>query len=162
MFAEYEMPIHRGDAKSFTFGPLAQTEFGEIAGFGALHTLNLLFTKTVGNNSTDATQLNVAWQSRLLINPPAAQRGLPRRLMARAVSLDTGTVTDRGRCWGPSAVAIAVPRARLATAEGQTTEWKQSTPQRISLSRAVQRFVARISPSLPDAEEIKIRASAVA
>jgi high-affinity iron transporter len=72
MFAEYEMPIHRGDAKSFVFGPLAQTEYGEIAGFGALHTLNLLFTKTVGNNSTDATRLNIAWQSRLLIEPRIA------------------------------------------------------------------------------------------
>ena len=45
MFAEYEHPLHQGDPKSFTFGPLAQTEFGEIAGIGALHTLNLLFTK---------------------------------------------------------------------------------------------------------------------
>lgn len=69
LFAEYEHPAHRADAKSFIFGPLAQTEFGEIAGIGALHTLNLLFTKTVGNNSTDATQLNTAWQSRLLVNP---------------------------------------------------------------------------------------------
>jgi high-affinity iron transporter len=69
LFAEYEQPVHRGDAKSFIFGPLAQAEFGEIAGFGALHTLNLLFTRTVGNNSTEATQLNTAWQSRLLINP---------------------------------------------------------------------------------------------
>jgi len=66
------LPIHRGDAKSYTFGPLAQTEFGEIAGFGALQTLNLLFTKTVGNNSTDTTRLNVAWQSRLLVNPVIA------------------------------------------------------------------------------------------
>src|SRR5437763_1682319 len=40
-----------------------------IAGYGALHTLNLLFTKTVGNNSTEATRLNTAWQSRLLIPP---------------------------------------------------------------------------------------------
>jgi len=72
MFAEYEMPIHRGDAKSFLFGPLGQAQFGAIAGFGALHTLNLLFTKTVGNNSTDATRLNVAWQSRLLIDPGIA------------------------------------------------------------------------------------------
>ena len=56
MFAEYEHPLHRGDPKSFTFGPLAQTEFGEIAGFGAMHTLNLLFTRTVGNNRTDATR----------------------------------------------------------------------------------------------------------
>jgi high-affinity iron transporter len=68
-FMEYEQPVRRGDAKSFTFGPLAQVEFGEIAGFSALHTLNLLFTRTVGNDSTEATQFNTAWQSRLLINP---------------------------------------------------------------------------------------------
>jgi high-affinity iron transporter len=68
LFAEYEQTAHRADAKSYIFGPLAQTEFGEIAGFGALHTLNLLFTRTVGNNSTESTQLNTAWQSRLLVN----------------------------------------------------------------------------------------------
>jgi hypothetical protein len=69
MFAEYEHPLGRGDPKSFTFGPLAQTEFGEIAGIGALHTLNVLFTRTVGNNRTDATRLFTAWQSRLFVNP---------------------------------------------------------------------------------------------
>src|SRR5437899_11427902 len=69
MFAEYEQTAHKADPKSFTFGPLAQSEFGEIAGFGALHTLNLLFTRTVGNNRTDATQLFTAWQSRLPIHP---------------------------------------------------------------------------------------------
>jgi high-affinity iron transporter len=67
-FAEYSQPAHRADAKAFTFGPLAQTQFGEIAGFGLLHTLNLLFTREVGNNSTNATPLFTAWQSRLLIN----------------------------------------------------------------------------------------------
>jgi high-affinity iron transporter len=69
MFAEYSQPAHKADAKSFTFGPLAQTELGEVAGFGALHTLNLLFTREVGNNATSATPLFIAWQSRLLINP---------------------------------------------------------------------------------------------
>ena len=68
-FTEYEMPVRRGDAKSFTFGPLAQTQFGEIAGFGALHTVNLLFTRTIGNNSTETTQFNPVWQSRLRIHP---------------------------------------------------------------------------------------------
>jgi high-affinity iron transporter len=69
LFGEFEYPAHKADAKSYQFGPLAQTEFGEIVGYSALHTVNLLFTKTVGNNSTDATQLNTAWQSRLLIHP---------------------------------------------------------------------------------------------
>jgi hypothetical protein len=68
LFGEVELPIHRGDAKGYIFGPLGQTQFGEIAGYGALHTLNLLFAKTVGNNSTDATRLNTAWQSRLVIH----------------------------------------------------------------------------------------------
>jgi hypothetical protein len=68
LFGEFEYPAHRADAKSYTFGPLAQTELGAIAGYSALHTVNFLFTKTVGNNSTEATQFNIAWQSRLLIN----------------------------------------------------------------------------------------------
>jgi hypothetical protein len=69
MFAEYEHPLHQGDPKQFMLGPLAQTEFGEIAGIGALHTLNLLFTRTVGNNRTEATEFDPRWQSRLLVNP---------------------------------------------------------------------------------------------
>jgi len=47
--------------------------------------------------------------------------------MARAVSLGTGTVTDHGLCWGPSGGSRSRCRvARLATAEGQTTEWKST------------------------------------
>jgi hypothetical protein len=65
---KYERLVRRGDTNSF-FGPLAQTEFGEVAGFSALHTLNLLLTRAVGNNSAEATQFNPAWQSRLLIHP---------------------------------------------------------------------------------------------
>jgi hypothetical protein len=69
LFGEFEYPAHKADAKTYIFGPLAQTELGEINGYSGLHTLNLLFTKTVGSNSTDATQFNIAWQSRLLIHP---------------------------------------------------------------------------------------------
>jgi hypothetical protein len=69
LFGEFEYPAHRADAKTYIFGPLAQTQFGEIAGYDALHTVNFLFAKTVGNNSTDATQFNIAWQSRLRIHP---------------------------------------------------------------------------------------------
>jgi high-affinity iron transporter len=68
LFAAYSQPAHKANAKNFTVGPLAQTEFGEIAGFGALHTLNLLFTREVGNNATTGTPFFAAWQSRLLIN----------------------------------------------------------------------------------------------
>src|SRR6516225_7943795 len=56
----------------------------------------------------------------------AGPRRIPRTLAA-AVSQATGTVTDRARFWGPLAeVEIAVPRARLDTAEGTTTEWKST------------------------------------
>jgi high-affinity iron transporter len=69
LFAEYSHPASRSGAKSFTFGPLAQTQLGEIAGVDALHTVNLLFTKEVGNNRSDATPFFLAWQSRFLIDP---------------------------------------------------------------------------------------------
>jgi hypothetical protein len=118
MFAEYEMPIHRGDAKSFTFGPLGQTQFGEIAGFGALHTLNLLFTKTVGNNRTDATQLNVAWQSRLLIDPltPPASSTTVRSTRSSIRASPPSSSTGIGPCWSVSefrALRQAKIRGRL-------------------------------------------------
>jgi hypothetical protein len=44
--------------------------------------------------------------------------------MTRAVSRATGTATDRARCWGPLAgVETAMPRAKLDTSDGKTTEW---------------------------------------
>jgi high-affinity iron transporter len=105
LFAEYEQTAHRADAKSFIFGPLAQTEFGEIAGFGALHTLNLLFTRTVGNNSTDATQLNTAWQSRLLVNP-LAQPGVEYYGQINQIA-NPGKLADQQHRIGPVLVGLA-------------------------------------------------------
>jgi high-affinity iron transporter len=103
-FAEYSQPAHKADAKAFTFGPLAQTEFGEIAGFGALHTLNLLFTREVGNNSMDITPLFIAWQSRLLINsyiqPGIEYYGMINDLTA------PGKPTDQQHRIGPVLVGL--------------------------------------------------------
>jgi len=104
MFAEYEHPLRRGDPKSFTFGPLAQTEFGEIAGIGALHTLNLLFTRTVGNNRTDATQLNTAWQSRLLVNP-SIQPGFEYYCQINEI-INPGKPADQQHRIGPVLVGL--------------------------------------------------------
>jgi hypothetical protein len=104
MFAEYEHPLHQGDPKSFTFGPLAQTELGEIAGIGALHTLNLLFTRTVGNNRTDATQLFTAWQSRLLLNP-LFQPGFEYYGQINEL-LNPGKAADQQHRIGPAIVGV--------------------------------------------------------
>ncbi len=68
-FAEYSHAASRAEADSFTFGPLIQKEQPELLGIGAVHTANLLFTKEVGRNSTDATPLFFAWQSRLRVHP---------------------------------------------------------------------------------------------
>lgn len=72
-FAEYSMAASRGDPDSFTFGPLVQkqtnTLFGLNLGKATLNTLNLLFTKQVGPDRSDATPLAIAWQSRLMLDP---------------------------------------------------------------------------------------------
>jgi hypothetical protein len=84
--------------------PLAQSEFGEIAGTGALHTLNLLFTRTVGNNRTDATQLFTAWQSRLLLNP-LFQPGFEYYGQINEI-LNPGTAADQQHRIGPAIVGV--------------------------------------------------------
>jgi high-affinity iron transporter len=104
LFAQYSQPAHKADAKSFTFGPLAQTEFGEIAGFGALHTLNVLFTREVGNNASNATPLFVAWQSRLLINQ-YIQPGIEYYGMIDDLSAP-GKPTDQQHRIGPVLVGL--------------------------------------------------------
>jgi hypothetical protein len=68
-FAEYSHAASRADADSLTFGPLVQKETAGILGTGMLHTLNLLFSKEVGHNRTDATSFFYAWQSRLALHP---------------------------------------------------------------------------------------------
>lgn len=71
-FAEYSHAASRANADNVTFGPLIQKQatdlFGLDLGHDTLHTLNLLFSKEVGRNRSDATPLAVAWQSRIEIN----------------------------------------------------------------------------------------------
>jgi len=72
-FAEFSHAAARGAPDSFTFGPLVQkqldTLFGLDLGYDTLHTLNVFVTKEIGTGREDATPLNIAWQSRLQINP---------------------------------------------------------------------------------------------
>jgi FTR1 family protein len=62
-FAQYSHAARRHDPESITFGPIAQKEVGDT-----LHTVNLLFSKQVGHDRTDATDFSVAWQSRWRLN----------------------------------------------------------------------------------------------
>lgn len=72
-FAEFSHASGRNEPDSFTFGPLVQKQMSNILGLDlghdTLHTLNLLFTKEIGLHHSDATPLEVAWQSRLQLNP---------------------------------------------------------------------------------------------
>src|SRR5438270_12318526 len=55
---------------------------------------------------------------------------MPIRVVAPTVSPTTGTVIGRGSLTGTfGRVEIAVPRARLETAEGKTAEWKSKGPR---------------------------------
>jgi high-affinity iron transporter len=129
MFAEYEHPVHRGDPKSFSFGPLAQTEFGEVAGIGALHTLNLLFTRTIGNNRTDATEFFTAWQSRLLVNP-LFQPGFEYYGLIDQI-MNPGKPADQQHRIGPVLVGLNnfAPYGKLKYEVGYLFGLTQATPR---------------------------------
>jgi hypothetical protein len=68
-FAEYSHAASRGDPESIKFGPLIEKETADLFGVAALHTFNLLFEKEIGRNRTDDTPMEIAWQSRLRLNP---------------------------------------------------------------------------------------------
>jgi hypothetical protein len=68
-FAEYSHAASRADADSVTFGPLVQKELSDVLGVDSLHTLNLLVSKEIGRNRSDATPLFFAWQSRIRLHP---------------------------------------------------------------------------------------------
>jgi high-affinity iron transporter len=129
MFAEYEHPLRAGDPKSFTFGPLAQTEFGEFAGIGALHTLNLLFKRTVGNNRTDATEFDPAWQSRLLVNP-LLQPGFEYYGQINQI-LNPGKAADQQHRIGPAIVGVNnfAPYGKLKYEAGYLFGLTDATPR---------------------------------
>jgi high-affinity iron transporter len=129
MFAEYEHPLHQGDPKSFTFGPLAQTEFGEIAGIEALHTLNLLFKRTVGNNRTDATEFDPAWQSRLLVNS-LLQPGFEYYGQINEI-VNPGKAADQQHRIGPVIVGLQnfAPYGKLKYEVGYLFGLTQATPR---------------------------------
>jgi high-affinity iron transporter len=68
-FAEYSQSALSNEPNDFTFGPIVQKELYDVLGVDSLHTLNVFFSRDVGHNATHATGLEVAWQSRLLLNP---------------------------------------------------------------------------------------------
>jgi len=67
-FAEYSQSALNGEPNSFTAGPIIQKELFNFLGVDSLHTLNVFLAHDVGHNATHATGLEVAWQSRLLLN----------------------------------------------------------------------------------------------
>ncbi len=68
-FAEYSQSALNGEPNTFTLGPIVQKELYDVLGVDSLHTLNVFFEHDIGHNATHATGLQVAWQSRLLLNP---------------------------------------------------------------------------------------------
>jgi hypothetical protein len=69
LFAEYEHTARRGDPRSITIGPLVQKETPFFGGLSALHTLNVLFTKELGEASSGTPSLFLAAQSRVRLDP---------------------------------------------------------------------------------------------
>lgn len=67
-FAEFENPVRRGDARNLTIGPLIQKQV-PLFGLDTLHSINLLFTKDLGEGSVGPLSMLVAAQSRALLNP---------------------------------------------------------------------------------------------
>jgi hypothetical protein len=68
-FAQYSQSALNGEPNSFTAGPIVQKELYDVLGVDSLHTLNVFFAHDVGHNASHANGLEVAWQSRLLLNP---------------------------------------------------------------------------------------------
>ncbi len=67
-FAEYSQSALRNEPNSFTLGPIVQKELYDVLGVDSLHTFNVFFAHDVGHNASHATGLELAWQSRLLLN----------------------------------------------------------------------------------------------
>ncbi len=69
IFAEYSQTRGRHSPNEFVFGPIFQKQINDVLGVDMLHTLNLFFGREVGPRASSATSLDIAWQSRLLLNP---------------------------------------------------------------------------------------------
>lgn len=68
-FVEYERTRARDEADKVEFGPVVQKELNDVLGMNTLHTLNILASREIGANHGDATGMEVAWQSRVRLNP---------------------------------------------------------------------------------------------
>ena len=63
-FAEYGRALPHRSADSVSFGPILSKVWGPT-----VNTLNVFFTKDVGSHAAGRTQLNLAWQTRFILNP---------------------------------------------------------------------------------------------
>jgi high-affinity iron transporter len=68
-FVEYGRPHARDEVDTIEFGPVVQKEVNDVFGMNTLHTLNVLASRQLGANHGDETGLEVAWQSRVRLNP---------------------------------------------------------------------------------------------
>lgn len=69
IFAEYSQSALKGEPDELTLGPIIQKELYDVLGVDSLHTLNVFLFHDVGHNASHATGMQVAWQSRLFLNP---------------------------------------------------------------------------------------------
>jgi hypothetical protein len=91
--------------------------------------LNLLFTRTVGNNRTDATQLFAAWQSRLLLNP-LIQPGFEYYGQVNEI-INPGKLPDQQHRIGPALVGVSTfaPYGKLKYEVGYLFGLTDATPR---------------------------------
>ena len=111
-FAEYSQSALNGEPNSFTAGPIVQKELFDFLGVDSLHTLNVFLSHDVGHNATRATGLQVAWQSRLLLNRTSIRLSsytASSMTWARPARLRSSSISSVPSCWAPS---VSRPMAR--------------------------------------------------
>jgi len=68
LFAEYEHTARAGDPRALTIGPLVEKE-AQLLGLNTLQSVNVLFTKQMGEGSVGPLSVSLAAQSRVRLNP---------------------------------------------------------------------------------------------
>lgn len=69
LFVEYERTQANDEADKIEFGPVVQKEVPDLFGRDTLHTINIFAEREIGANHGDQTTMEVAWQSRVRLNP---------------------------------------------------------------------------------------------
>jgi hypothetical protein len=129
LFAEYSQSALNNEPNSFIVGPIVQKELFDVLGVDSLHTLNVFFGHDVGHNASHATSLDVAWQSRLLLNsyvdPAIEYYGFIKNLS------NTGKFTQQEHFLGPVAVGAVnfAPYGKLKYEVGYMFGLTPATPR---------------------------------